>query len=668
MTALSAPRAALAALLLALPLLAPAPARAQDAQLIEAFTKAPNFSTGALSPDGEYVAFIVPMDDRGIVAVFRRGNLQQVGAMNLGPKYWVGDVVWVNAHRLLMSVAQRDGIRDTPYLTGELVAMNFDGSGAKYLTGERSAAQQTGTHIQVHGNDDVFAHLVGRIPGEPDQVLISNSPPRLDVATTLVQRMNVETGQLKPQTQVELPYADVLSDRDGQARFASGYTRSAVHQLWYRAGANADWQLINDEKASGVQERAIGFDAAQNVAYLLRENKTGPGSLMAYTLADGQRREVVRDARVDPSDRMYGADGRTLLAIAFREPRPRWHFLETAAPEAQAMRTLTKAFPQHHVQLAGINEAGTMVLAYAANDRDSGAFYLFDPVKKTADELIVRQPWLDPAGMAPVRVLDFTTRDGLKEQALLTLPKVANGAAAPLVVLPHGGPYDVADAWEFDNESQLLAAHGFAVLRVNFRGSGNYGRDFMLKGYRQWGAAMQDDLVDATRAAIAQGGIDGGRVCIYGASYGGYAALMAPAREPGLFKCAAGYVGVYDVASWRRGDNKTRLAMTKAWLADALGDDTAALQAISPLTRAAQIKVPVFLAAAGKDETVDYKRHSLPMREALTAAGNAPDWLVYEGEGHGYYAIEHQREFYKRLIAFLNKNLGVATAAPAATN
>jgi dipeptidyl aminopeptidase/acylaminoacyl peptidase len=644
------------------------PALAQDAKVIDAFTRLPNFTHGEISPDGQYVAFTVPLEDSGVVAVFRRSDLKQVGAFNLGDKQFVGNMVWVNPQRLVMSVAKRDGFLNTPYFTGELAAMDFDGTDQRFLTGQRTQTQQVGSHITVNSNEEVFADLIERFPGKDDSMLVSNTPAALDVATTIIRRMDADTGKLVQQTVAPIPYADVLGDNAGQARFAEGWTRSAVHQLHYRTGEDGDWTLVNDEAASGVRMWALGFDAAQTVAYLKRENKTGPASIVAYSLADGTMTEVVRDARFDPTEVLYGRDDRTVLAVGFHEPKLRWHFIDTTSPDAMAMRALVKAFPDHEIYPDSMSADGSTVLVYALNDRDSGAYYVYDTAKKSVAELIVAQSWLDPAGMAPVRTLEVKARDGRALQALLTLPKSpAGGAKPPLVVLPHGGPYGEMDGWSFDGETQLLAAHGFAVLRVNFRGSGGYGRDFELAGYQQLGGAMQDDITDATRAAIADGHVDGNRVCIYGEGVGAYAAMMGPAREPGLYKCAAGYVGVYDLVELSKGDNKTRLQMQKKWTVQVLGTDEARLKATSPTLLAAQIKVPVFLAGGGRDETFDHHRHSVPMRNALTAAGNAPKWLYFPGEGHGYANIEHQRQYYRELIAFLNENFGLpVTAAPPA--
>src|SRR5690606_10651105 len=167
--------------------------------------------------------------------------------------------------------------------------------------------------------------------------------------------------------------------------------------------------------------------------------------------------------------------------------------------------------------------------------------------RANAELIVVRDRQVDSARMAPMKPIGFTARDGLAIHGFLTVPREAGGRPPPMVVMPHGGPFGIFDRWGFDRDAQLLAAAGYAVLQVNFRGSGNYGRAFKQAGAQQWGRAMQDDVTDATLWAITQGHADPERICIYGASYGAYAALMGVVREPGLYRCAIGYVGVYDL-------------------------------------------------------------------------------------------------------------------------
>ena len=200
------------------------------------------------------------------------------------------------------------------------------------------------------------------------------------------------------------------------------------------------------------------------------------------------------------------------------------------------------------------------------------------------------------------------------------------------------------------------------MLRINFRGSGNYGTDFQRAGAQQWGGTMQDDLTDATRWAIAPGIADPTRICIYGASYGGYAALMGAAKEPTLYRCAAGYVGVYDLEALHRKDaaaNRSR----RNWLNDWMGARSA-LAAVSPVNLAARIKVPVFLAAGGADAIAPIQ-HSKHMAKALLDAGQSVQTLYFDSEGHGYYTQEHRRAYYTSLLDFLARSLGGARAAPA---
>ncbi|MGO1891770.1 MAG: alpha/beta hydrolase family protein, partial [Luteimonas sp.] len=267
----------------------------------------------------------------------------------------------------------------------------------------------------------------------------------------------------------------------------------------------------------------------------------------------------------------------------------------------------------------------------------------------------------DPSTMATMQAVQVQTRDGLTLHGFLTVPKDSDGKGLPLVVMPHGGPFGVFDSWGFNSDTQLLASAGYAVLRVNFRGSGNYGRAFQRAGAMQWGRAMQDDLTDATRWAIEEGIADGSRICIYGASYGGYAALMGVAREPDLYQCAVGYVGVYDLPRMSR-ENRRIGRWARTWTGDWVGDDAGELAAVSPVRLADRIKVPVLLAAGGEDLVAPIE-HSEAMERALTRAGVPVETLYYRTEGHGFHAVEHRRAFYGKLLEFLGRHLGEARSA-----
>jgi dipeptidyl aminopeptidase/acylaminoacyl peptidase len=227
-------------------------------------------------------------------------------------------------------------------------------------------------------------------------------------------------------------------------------------------------------------------------------------------------------------------------------------------------------------------------------------------------------------------------------------------------MMPHGGPYGIHDEWSFDDEAVMLSQAGYSVLRVNFRGSGNYGRAFMHAGEREWGRKMQDDLIDATNWAVEQGIAEANRICLYGASYGGYAALMGVVREPALYRCAAGYVGVYDMDEFHDDDSDYSRSRER-WVLDWLGE-AETMREISPAALASGIKVPVFLAAGGRDRRVPIE-HSKRMEKSLKKAGTSVETLYFDTEGHGFYTEPHRREYYTRLLAFLSRHLGGSTAA-----
>jgi dipeptidyl aminopeptidase/acylaminoacyl peptidase len=301
---------------------------------------------------------------------------------------------------------------------------------------------------------------------------------------------------------------------------------------------------------------------------------------------------------------------------------------------------------------------------FVYSDKNPGDYYLFDTQQKKANFLRSTRSWIDIEQMRPMQPIDLVARDGLKLHGYLTQP--ADECPHPLVVLPHGGPHGVRDVWGFDWEVQLLASRGYAVLQINFRGSDGYGMDFEAAGYRQWGASMQDDLTDATRWAIEQGVTTAERICIYGASYGGYAAMMGAAREPRLYRCAIGYVGVYDLQLMYESGDIPDSRSGIAYLNRVLGDDQADLRARSPVHLASQIEVPVLLIHGKEDWRADYKQ-AKRMKAALDAQDKSVDWMALSREGHGVYDEETRREVYERILTFLDRHLSKGMAGTGAT-
>jgi dipeptidyl aminopeptidase/acylaminoacyl peptidase len=643
---------------------------------IAAFVKPDSFDDIKISPTGEYYAATVPSEGESILVIIRRADNKAMAGFGLGANTYIGDFEWVNPHRVVFGTKRKFGALDQPQLTGNLYAMNADGTGKDILVGQDVDVMSTGTHIQTKKTEMIAAFLLDGLPDDDKNILITVWPFE-DDAYSRVEKMDVYSGRRVPVARAPVRNADYVTDPQGRVRFAYGRTTDNDNQLFYRDSDAADWtrtsdwREINDENASGHVETPLGFSADGTVAYLQVQQDKGPDTIVAFDPRDGSRRQILRDDDSDPADiiRALGTHYPAPIGAFIDDGKPRTSFFDETGSDARLYRSLEAAFDGRRVEITSKTADGRLALVQVSSDRDPGEFYLFDTVDKKASYMLARREWQDPAAMGEVRPIALKARDGLMLHGFLTVPRGSDGKHLPVVVLPHGGPFWVADVWGFDPETQLLAASGYAVLQVNFRGSSGYGRTFSQAGAREWGGKMQDDVTDATRWAIDQGIADPARICIYGASYGGYAALMGVVRQPALYKCAAGYVGVYDLPlMFRKGDIQRRDS-GEAFLHDWLGDP-AVLGTVSPVNLAARIKVPVFLAAGGQDERAPIA-HSERMEQALRAAGVPVETLFVRSEGHGFYTQEHQRAFYEELLDFLGRNIGSGTtpasAAGAAT-
>ncbi|MEB1527874.1 alpha/beta hydrolase family protein [Xanthomonas sp. WHRI 7945] len=631
---------------------------------LEPFLRKDDVTDLKLSPTGEFLAATVPMEDKTALTVIRRSDNKTVGSFALGKNSHVSDFTWIGNGRLLIEVAEKFGALDKPIPTGELFAMNADGTAAELLVGFRVASKGPGTRIQPKKVEAVAAFLAGTLPDDERNVVVTVWPFNSDDPYTRAELLDVYSGRRRPLTSTPVRRASFHTDPQGVVRFALGADTDNASKLYYRGAKGGDWRLINDENLSHHVEQPLGFSADGRVAYLRVEKASGSDAVESWNAESGERKVVARDAVTDPYRIIYRNDTNIPVGIFVVGDKPRTLFFDEASPEARMYRSLEAVFPGQAVFVTSSTRDGRLALVETYSDRNPGDFYLFDAAAKKADRIFSRRAWFDPEKSATAQPISVTARDGQVLHGFLTLPAGGDRKKLATVVMPHGGPFGEFDKWTFDDGAQLLAQAGYAVLQINYRGSGNYGRAFQQAGAQQWGGTMQDDVTDATRWAIQQGIADAGRICLYGASYGAYASLMGVAKEPSLYRCAAGYVGVYDLPMmYVKGDIQTR-ASGEAYLHEWLGPRDA-LAAVSPVNLADRIKVPVFLAAGGEDERAPIA-HSKKMEAALKRVGVPVETLYMPTEGHGFYTEEHQREYYTRLLAFLSRSLGGAVAKPAA--
>jgi len=621
---------------------------------LDAFVGQEKYARPRLAPDGKHIAVTVQVAADGrtvpVLTTYTLPDLKISGAIRL-PLFTVPvDYQWISNERLVIAKGLELGSREEPVATGELLAMDLDGKRQEYLFGYRMfAASSRGTR---YGDDDAFSY-VEFIPRERNGHALVTS--RLwDSQHTLLYDTDTRNATRKLLADLPLDGLGFIIQNDGVPRFAYGTSTDNAPVLFRRNDANGAWEAL---KTPGKRYRPLAFahDDRQFLALLSQDGE--PERLVREDLASGERVTLFDDHTATPSMLLYSADYTLPFGVMPGGGIPHPVYFDADGADAQLHKLLSQQFPGSYVNFDSFSDDGKLLLFHVGSDRDPGSWYLFNKTSGKADLLFSSMEAIYPEDMAERRPVTLRARDGLALHGFLTMPAHAPGVKPPLVLLPHGGPHGVADDWFFDTDAQFLASRGYAVLQVNFRGSSGRGPAFRQAGFREWGGKIQDDLVDAVRWAIAQGEVDGARVCAYGASFGGYSALMLAARAPDLFRCAVGYAGVYDLSQLARTEEaRADKRMTHA-IQREIGDDKDELQRFSPAMQAARIKAPVLLVHGGKDKRAPLAQAEA-MRAALVREGRPPEWFVAPNEGHGFYDTANRAEFYRRLEAFLGKYIG----------
>jgi dipeptidyl aminopeptidase/acylaminoacyl peptidase len=639
---------------------------------VEQFTRYDEFVAPKLSPDGSHIAYLTGKYGHSALAVIDTKGRKLVGGVRCPDGFQIHDFDWKSNARIVYQLAERQPGNVRPTATGEMEAIDLDGKSQSSIYGYRAGQMQTGTNLKVKQSSYATAEIISPLLSDDKNILIAEYPWREGVdawyfdvdARPSVFRLNVYNGHKTKMGPVPLGGAAVLVDANDEVRFAYGTDEHSKSAVLWKPEPKASWQAFElpELRTESVTPRMITDDGRWVYLTAARTDESLT-ALYKLELATRALTRVYGADGADISSMVTDLTGRQLIGVIAGVDKPQFHWLDASSLPAKIHRALIKAFPGQIPTIASASRDGTRAIVFVRSDVNPGDYYLLDPRTMSLDHLFSASRWIDPARMHGKEPFTLKARDGVELHGYLTRP--AGAAPYPLVVLPHGGPHGVRDDWSYDWEVQLLANRGYAVLQVNFRGSGGFGEDFESSGFNEWGGRMQDDITDATRWAIDNKVAAPDRICIFGASYGGYAALMGAVREPDLYRCAIGYAGVYDLALMSSTGDVRRSRSGRAYLDQALGHDAARLEQRSPANRAAEIRIPVLLIHGKQDWRADFEQ-ARAMKAALEAGRKPYEWMELRGEGHGVYDEETRREVYEKILEFLGRHLragGVATAA-----
>lgn len=616
-----------------------APVAAVD---IEMYVKPDRFNSVKISPTGDYLAASVTSNDTTALVVLRRSD-NKVLTNVVGPnRSVIFDYWWVNEERVVVAMAERRGKLETPFFNGDLHAVNADGSSRMVLT------KVDDSEFWLHN----WPFAVYPLKDQSRYVYLAVESHGKE-PKTFIERVDVYNARHTTIVTSPVRRADFVMDTNNEVRFAQGLTVKNESELYYRNANDDKWQRVNAQQETGLVQLAMGFSADNKFAYLESEQTSGPSHILSFDVDTHKTALIASDEFVDPYRLIFDPRTNAAIGSVFFDEQFHFQFFAENVAQASVYQTLQRVFKGNNVYVASSTKDGNQHVVEVFSDKNPGDIYLFNSQKKTADLIFSRFEQFDPAVAAVTKSVRIVARDKTILPSFITVP-LATTTPVPFVVIPHGGPFGIFDTPAFSRESQLLVSMGIGVLRVNFRGSGNYGRAFEVAGAGQWGLTMQDDITDVTKWLIEQKWADPKRIAIYGASYGGYAALMAVAREPELYACAIGLAGVYDLP--RHVEYKSNYSESlKHWANDWIGE-VDKLASVSPVNLVDNITVPVLLAAGLEDKNVLVEQSEL-MEEQLKRKNREVKSLYFKGEGHGLSNEKNQAEFYRQMIDFLNKHL-----------
>ena len=636
----------------------------------ELFFKPAEVLDAQLSPSGRRLAVTTTLGG-GRVALFV-WDLENEGKVTSAANFKDADVArfaWVNEERLVFSVIDLSEGSGQQVAPG-LFSVRFDGEqyrqlvmrqGMPFITsgGAMPARmplpwQHRLLHVPQGGGDDV---IVGELTFSGND-LVGVYPMRLNVINgrTSTLALNAPTG-----------VTGWLFDSQGQARVA--ITRGGGRrQTYWRAPGQDEWKLIDDSEILRASFTPAFVDDAgglyvtrsegpEQIRVLARfDFSTGKPEPKAFVVAPGfDFNGTLITSRGTGSAMGVRVDTDAETTVWFDESMRRVQQLADARLPGYINRLSCRR----------CDRSDRVVLVRSWNDRDPGYLWIYREREGQAAswKLFSRvRKGVDPKQMANVDFQRISARDGRDLPLWLTIPPGRKmGDRGPAVVLVHGGPWVRSGHWRWSAMEQFLASRGYLVIAPEFRGSTGYGDAHYRAGFKEWGQAMQDDVADAARWAIGQGWAD--RLCIAGASYGGYSTLMGLVRDGDLYKCGVAWVAVADPFLYLKGS---------WWVHDDIGDegrryglpqmvgdaekDAEMLKAASPLLQASRIRAPLLLAYGESDRRVPIE-HGERLRKAMRDAGQEPQWVSYPGEAHSWIKLETHLDFARRMESFLDKHL-----------
>lgn len=641
-----------------------------DDAVVENFARLPLVQDAAISPNGEYIATIASDGtvERMVVVYPLRGGDPVV--MRVGNENALG-LSWLNNEYIAVVYRERHRVIGQDRDFNWLVLVKADGSEMRELTNLSQARQ--GRSVSI----------VSRLVDDPNGVLLMMAQPR--ESTGMAARRGrgaavyIERGlyrydlERRTTTRVDTGNENTvtwLTDANGNPIFrqdvverdwsielfqASGRSWSRLYRSQYERERFGRRSFRTYADLGIVQ----GATPDHENLYFSTVRNRNRAAINRFNVANQQiEYDVVSDPVFDVSNIMRDWRTNYVIGASWQGERRRVVYFDDQFASLQ--EELEEIFPGSDVVISSWDNDFRRIVVRADGGGETGSFYLVDQEANTLSLIAPAYPGITPDMIGETRWVQYEARDGMTIYAYLTLPPGrSNASGLPLVVMPHGGP-EARDTYGFDMWADFLAFRGYAVLRPQFRGSTGMGRRYVEAGYRRWGREMQDDLSDGVLHLAETGVIDADRVCIFGWSYGGYAALAGATLTPDLYRCVIAGAPVSDLIAMMEYESRPgRESALEYWRSN-IGDwsgsnptvTRAEVEAVSPARQAANVQAPVLLIHPREDIIVPLEQSEI-MASALAAADKPHELLVIENDGHNLLRVNTRVETLQAMDRFL---------------
>ena len=600
---------------------------------LEDFFKNPEKSSYQISPDGSFYSFMAPYKKRMNIFIQKIGD-SSATQLTFEEARDIAGYFWPNNEQI---VFLKDEAGDENF---HLFGVNIDGSNP----------------IGFTDFEGVRAQIIDDLPDQKDFVVIGLNKRNKQVFDPY--RLNLKTGEISMLAENPGNIQGWMFDHDGKLRLATAIVDGVNQSILYRENEEDEFKtIITTNFKEGFNPQFFTFDN-KNIIGSSNLGRDKSAIVEFDPVTAKEVKVLYANDDYDVNGVGYSRKRKVITAAYFESWKSERHYFDSTSKAT--FEKIQKQLAGYEIGITGVNKDENILILRTYSDKSLGAYYIYNSEDDKMEKIVNVSPWIDENEMSNQLPIAYQSRDGLKINGYLTLPKgynMENAKNLPVVINPHGGPW-ARDSWGFNPEIQFLANRGYAVLQMNFRGSTGYGRKFFEASFKKWGREMQDDITDGTKWLIDKGIADSTRIAIYGGSYGGYATLMGLVKEPKMYAAGVDYVGVSNMFTFMKTIPpywEPMLEMMYEMVGDVEKDSTM-LREVSPVFHVDKIKAPLFIAQGANDPRVNVDESDQMVR-AMKEKGIEVEYLVKKDEGHGFRNEENRFEFYRAMEKFLNLQL-----------